>query len=790
LIGPSGPRGARETALAATFFLAVTILMTWPMLPRLANGMADLWDAKLNARILQWDYAQTFRDPLDLFQLDFFHPSRYVLAFSENLYGVAVLGFPFHAAGASALAAYNALFLLGVFLSAVSAWALARYVTGDPIASAVAGMVYAFVPWRFSQIPHIQFQWGAFLCLLLLFLLRYLDVGRRADVVLFGICFGWNALCNVHYALFSGFLVATVLLLHALGDAPGRGRRIRTAVLAAVLGGLAFLPFALGYRKASALYGMQRYMGELEAFSGRWADFLSAGDRNRLYGPLTSRWRAPEGDFFPGLVALGLAAIALSKLRRRRPAADEGFPPPRSPSRRAATRVLDGVLGVLLVLWVASLARPGLRVGPLHLGDPGRVQVFLTAAALLRLTLAFPRGAARRNLSDLVVRSRLDRKAVLLLAIAAVGVVVALGAHTPYYRFLFQSFGDIFRAIRSPARGIVLFHIALGVLAAWGLSLWTRTASPARRVAWTAAALGLIGIEYRAFPLRVEAVDAEPPAVYRWLKSAPPGTVAVEWPLGVTYDFEYVFRQAFHGRPLVNGTSGFFPEPYRDLEAMLRRRPVPGEVWSRMRTLGAELLVYHSHDRSGIEPFAYARAVRRAMREGRAEMLESFPHAGGRDFVLRLAGPTGFAAAGGRAADAASEFEAVYEHQEASQASVEPPFGVIHLPESGQSVAPGFWAHGWALDDSGVAQVLGGTELGTPVVAQIGRPWPGLTGVYPDYTEPGNGGYGFPIPDVPPGPHMLRVVIVGRDGGRTVLERPIVVMASRTPSARPKEGTR
>ena len=36
-------------------------------------------------------------------------------------------------------------------------------------ASLVAGVVYAFVPWRLAQLPHVQFQWAAFLALLLLF---------------------------------------------------------------------------------------------------------------------------------------------------------------------------------------------------------------------------------------------------------------------------------------------------------------------------------------------------------------------------------------------------------------------------------------------------------------------------------------------------------------------------------------------------------------------------------------------------------------------------------------------
>ena len=78
-----------------------------------------------------------------------------------------------------------------------------------------------------------------------------------------------------------------------------------------------FVPFALPYREASRLYGMHRYLGEIAAFfSARWIDFLSAGDRNRLYGAATGAWRGPEGDLFPGFLAVALAAVAVVRLRR------------------------------------------------------------------------------------------------------------------------------------------------------------------------------------------------------------------------------------------------------------------------------------------------------------------------------------------------------------------------------------------------------------------------------------------------------------------------------------------
>src|SRR5262249_49525615 len=150
------PGGSRGVVPAAAFFLAATLLFSWPVAAHLNDGLADLWDAKLNAWILRWDYHQFLRDPFHLFDANTFYPSRFSLAFSENLLGASVFGFPLYAAGASTLTAYNVLFLLGMFLSALGAWALARYVTQDAVASCVAGLVYAFVPWRLSQVAHFQ----------------------------------------------------------------------------------------------------------------------------------------------------------------------------------------------------------------------------------------------------------------------------------------------------------------------------------------------------------------------------------------------------------------------------------------------------------------------------------------------------------------------------------------------------------------------------------------------------------------------------------------------------------
>jgi hypothetical protein len=749
--------------------------MTWPAAARLGDGMLDVWDGKLNLRILHWDWYQTFHDPLRLFQLPIFHPVPDALAFSENLYGAAVFGFPLLSAGASPVVNYNVVFLAGVFLSALSAWALARYVTGDPLASAAAGLVYAFLPWRISQISHVQHQWGAFLCLLLLFLLRYLDGARGRDLAAFGALFAWNLLANVHYGIFAGLLVLVVAGVAAAWRPPGR---CAAALAAAALATAACAPFLLPYLRVSRTYGVRRGLTEILYYSGRWTDFLSAGDRNRLYGRLLARWDAPEGFFFPGLLAPVLAAAALWRLRAARP----GSPAKASPLpawRGRLARALDAAILLGVALALASWRTPRLRLGPLSAGDPGRVLVVVTALAVVRLAAAFPRRARRASLADWVRRSFADPRAILFAAIVLLGVVVALGAHTPYYRFLFQSFGAVFGAIRAPSRGIVLFDLGLAVLAAWGLSLLTRRLPRRRRLAAAAAAVAVLGVEYRAFPLSVFPVDAAAPAVYRWLATVDTRSGVVEWPLGD--DFDYVFRQTAHNRPIVNGYSGFFPPAYMDLYALLRRRPIPDEVWAAMGRMDAGLVVYHVHDTRGFRIVAYADAVDHALATGNLEAVRTFSHDGGLDVLLL---PTGsplrpFALVGSpqSAAEARAAYDAAAAALRRDSVRFAAPFGVIGRPEEGERVEPGFWVHGWALDDSGVAEVRGETEMGPAGVAMLGGPWGGVAQAYPDYPGTERPGWGFAVPDLPPGRHRLRVIIVGRDGGSSVLERDIVVDA-------------
>ncbi|HXT71381.1 MAG TPA: hypothetical protein VN700_16605 [Vicinamibacterales bacterium] len=133
-----------------------------------------------------------------------------------------------------------------------------------------------------------------------------------------------------------------------------------------------------------------------------------------------------------------------------------------------------------------------------------------------------------------------------------------------------------FRGLRVPPRVGQLMLMALGVLAAFGLSR-LMDAVRSRRPDWAsavgAATIALTCVEYASRPMTLVPVDTAPSAVAAWLHSQPRGVVA-EFPApgpvseGVP-EVYYQYASTFHWQPLLNGYSGMYPTPYvRWIEAM------------------------------------------------------------------------------------------------------------------------------------------------------------------------------------------------------------------------------
>lgn len=289
------------STLSALLFTGLTLAMTWPLALNLGRAVSDPGDPYLNIWILDWDWWATFHAPLSLFHTNAFHPAKYSLAFSENLYGLAMLLFPLRLFGVDAISAYNIALLAGFAFSGFGAYLLGRRLTDSWIAALAAGVFYAFLPYRFTHLSHVQHIWGGWLPLMLVALLDYAERPTRKRAIVFAAVFVMNGLTNIH-SLFFGALAIAVTAAVLLPRSAWRELAFAMAGALAVLA-----PFLYPYAAAASLYGMQRTWEETLRFSAVAGDWLP--------GTIAE----PERRLYPGALAYVVALVALWVARKQKP---------------------------------------------------------------------------------------------------------------------------------------------------------------------------------------------------------------------------------------------------------------------------------------------------------------------------------------------------------------------------------------------------------------------------------------------------------------------------------------
>jgi hypothetical protein len=298
----------------ALLFLALAVVMTWPLAYSLGRSVAYPGDPFINTWILDWDFWATFHHPLALFQANAFFPAKDSLAFSENLYGVAIVLFPFRALGMPALMAHNLAMLLGYAFSAFGAYILGFTITRSRIAGIVAGIFYACVPFRFTHLSHVQHVWAGWIPLMLAALIAFARTPTRRTALLFAAAFLMNGLSNVHWLLFGSLAIALTVPILIRSRADLLRLAAPTIVAAALL-----VPFLLPYETVAKLYNMRRSWRETKSFSAHPKDWLNPGVNNRFYRRFADVTTDPEKWIFPGAlsIALSLGAVFVARRDRR-----------------------------------------------------------------------------------------------------------------------------------------------------------------------------------------------------------------------------------------------------------------------------------------------------------------------------------------------------------------------------------------------------------------------------------------------------------------------------------------
>ncbi|MET8040512.1 hypothetical protein ABZU25_06555 [Micromonospora sp. NPDC005215] len=401
-----------EWTLAALGSLLLSVVLTWPTLRHPASTIPnDLGDPTLQAWQVAWSGHALLTSPADLWHSNTFFPEKYTYAYSDTLLGYApigMLGSGFEAA----VIRYNVLYVLLHALAAFGAYVLARQLGANRWGGAVAGIAWAFAPWRLAHAGHLNIlsSGGIALCLAMLarghgWSLRhgYRPERRRPGWALAGwLVAAWQVTLGFGIGLpLVYFLLGAVLV--AAGcygwswwrkrERPPFGRRLLFADLTggAVFGAATVLLGLVYLRVVDLNPQAERGPEWTKMFSPPLIGFVTAPGDSWLWGERHAAAREqlswpPEMALLPGITLIALAAAGLFVSMY--------------PVRHRVALGL-GVLGTVLLGLGATLGGDG---------DPG----YLTLSTLL------PGWDALRT------PGRMMHWTSLLLALLAAGAVTAL----------------------------------------------------------------------------------------------------------------------------------------------------------------------------------------------------------------------------------------------------------------------------------------------------------------------------------------------------------------------------
>ncbi len=324
--------------LIVVAYLLLTLLATYPLLWNWTTAVpSDIGDPLLNTWIVAWDVHALLTDPLHLFEANIYFPLKHTLAYSEHLLGTALTVAPILLVSGEPVLAYNVAFALSFVLSGLGMYLLTLRLTArarpsgaSRLAAFLAGIGFAFAPYRLAAMSHLQLMTGQWLPFALFFLDDFLRRRRGRSLALCALFLILQAASSWHlavFAAFTAFIYAGGWWLAGPRSWPTLGR----LALAALIVALVVAPLALPYIALIDELRAARPLEVAASFAPAPGDYLAAAPFNRLFGSLTAPLSARPGfteehylfcGFLAPLLALGsllvLPSNGFSRYRRRR----------------------------------------------------------------------------------------------------------------------------------------------------------------------------------------------------------------------------------------------------------------------------------------------------------------------------------------------------------------------------------------------------------------------------------------------------------------------------------------
>ncbi len=546
-----------QSGLALLFYTLVSGVMLYPLLLNFSGKLpafgGDIYEYVWKLWWFKHSLVETGQSPWVV--PDIYYPFGYLLAYGEITAANTILALPLTLA-LGEVTTFNLLVWLSTILSGFTMFLLGREVTGSYWAGLLAGLIYAFSPFRYPQMSHLNILTTQWLPLIFYFLERFGRTRKPVYGLAAGLAFGLNALASWYYAV-AGALFGLLWVLfrfRPLKSYVSQKQTWQALGLFSAAAGALILPFARPYLAILGNPDVAIPMENCNFFSASLVEYILPSPFHFLWGQWVQQHlfnRPAPGEFIIGwgfvTWLFGLYGL-----------------------RFASRRVVKPWLVVVLVAVILSF---GLT---LHLG--GR-QIVLPAP---------PPVVDRVN--DLFNRISLN------YALDAQPFTIGRedGLVIPMPALLLRWFVPVLGKIRTWTRFGFIAVFGMAILAGLGAAAWHRReikpnrSATAGRLAWLIViTVALFELWWRPVPMMAPVFERP---VDQWLHSQPGDQPIIEYPLGSAFDGQQLVYTRAHGKPILHGYATYFSFAFSRQHPELLDFPDPPAL-QKLTDLGARFVL-------------------------------------------------------------------------------------------------------------------------------------------------------------------------------------------------------
>lgn len=592
--------------LILMFFILLTVMMTYPIAFKMSYAVRDTGDPLLNTWILAWDINKiTSLDFKNLFNANIFYPHKRVLAYSEHMFSNALIALPLLLISKNPILAYNFVLLFSFVMCGFAMYLLAYYLSENRPGAIAAGVIYAFSPFMFAHLFHVQVisAWG--IPLSLLFLHKFFDKERCKDLFLFTLFYLFQVLANGYYAMYLTLFAGLIILYHTIKEKKFLDISFLLKIGLFVVGAAIIItPFFYQY------IAVKKEMGFVRV-DVMWADitsYLTTSPINRLYGKITAGFYRPEGELFPGLITFILALIGICSIYHKKYRSIE-----KTKNRRIyyirkifnLLILLSITICILIILTGGfNFSILGFRMKATRLKNP---ILFITILVIIRLLI--DKGFRKKTYSWIPYDME-NKNIIIYFYILILSFLLTLGPeihfmgkeiyYGPY--LILQKHVPGFDGLRVSSRFFIFVILSMGIFTAIGVKNVLKNINRWKRYPIMGLILILILAEYFSIPVPLSNILVKDsiPEVYRWLVKQHDDIALIELPLPrwekevALIECPRVYYSAYHRKKIFNGFSGYSPPLYDEMMNRIQILSREQNI-NDFRDLGIRYIILHSN---------------------------------------------------------------------------------------------------------------------------------------------------------------------------------------------------